>query len=62
MAHGGHQIRFPKSLGGPDVRLPFYFVALALQHTAQMTERCVVPCVFRIAGYEAMLKNMVNDL
>ena len=59
-AHGGHQIWFSKSLSGPDVRLPFYFIALALQHTAQISECCVVPCVLRIARYEAMLKHMVD--
>ena len=40
--------------------VPFYFIALALQHTTQMSEWCVVPYVLRIAGYEAMLNHVVD--
>ena len=40
----------------------FNLIALALQHTTQMTERCIVPCCLCIAGYKAMLKHMVDGL
>ena len=41
--HGGHKVRFLKSLGGLYVRFSFNFIALTLQHTNHMTEHLVVP-------------------
>ena len=60
--YGGHKFWFLKSLSGPYSRLPFNFIALALRHTTQMKERCAVPCCLHIAGYEAMLKHIVDGL
>ena len=50
------------AFSGPYVWVRFHSMTLALWHSAQMSEECIVQCVIRVAGYEAVIKHMVNGL